>query len=346
MKKIIILISSIFMFINIFNISYSQNTSTTQSKYELYKKVDHILEVFYKNLDKKYKNDTNKKILFLEKVLVRINKLKIKKWYNSKLVSLLNYIQKKIYFKLKEYKNSIDNNFANCSNMTEEDKNILNKLILWHAYDTNWNKITHFLSKEELCTQVIKLDLSHLWLKTIPHQIGYLKRLETLNLYSNKLSKLPKEIWNLSKLKYLYINSNMLVSLPPSIWKLTNLIELNASDNKLINIPDELTNLINLKFLRLNNNQINLLPYNIWKLVNLKELFLNNNSLIKLPNSITNLKNLDYLWLSENTWLLNLSSNFTFNSSTKCQSWVSYSSWELCIKWDNTTKKIEIYIKK
>jgi len=328
------------VFIGSYFFSFSVANTQIENNNLLVKKLDVRLHQFYSKIEKKYLS-LDERIKFLTSLNKKIDNLLIK-YYNSKiLVFILNYIKQKNYSQIIKYKQQ--KNMGDCLNMTDTDENILNKLIIWHGYDSKFNIIRKKLSKQELCLNVVKLDLSKLWLKFLPKQIGYLRNLKTLNLYSNNLTELPKEIWNLNNLKYLYLNSNNLTSLPETIGKLHNLVEINLTDNNLVSLPESIGDLDNLEFLELGYNKLTLLPSTIWNLKNLKELYLNDNNLIKLPNSITHLNKLQYLSLSWNEKLWKLNRNFTLHLSEKiCEKWVLYSG-DLCIEKGNNTLILKNY---
>jgi hypothetical protein len=69
-------------------------------------------------------------------------------------------------------------------------------------------------------------------LSEVSEQIGRLKRLRTLDLGHNKLSKLPESLAEIEDLSdFLYLHDNRLTSLPLSLGRLTKLCYLNISEN-------------------------------------------------------------------------------------------------------------------
>ncbi len=136
-----------------------------------------------------------------------------------------------------------------------------------------------------------ELDASGIGLKSIPKEIGCLRKLSVLKLGSatrfwyqygsqedreiyvyNALTSLPVEIGALINLKVLYLNNNQLTALPSEIWNLVNLEELYLNDNQLTAIPAEIKNLVRLRCLNIKNNPIVRLPKEIGKLTCLEEL--------------------------------------------------------------------------
>lgn len=77
------------------------------------------------------------------------------------------------------------------------------------------------------------------------------KKLTTLDLRSNNITKLPIELFKLTKLKYLNLSNNKLNYLPREIGKLIELEQLILSYNSIIELPFEIGNLKNLKELHL-----------------------------------------------------------------------------------------------
>ena len=69
--------------------------------------------------------------------------------------------------------------------------------------------------------------------------IGELKKLETLQAFSNKLTSLPASFGELCRLRDLNLASNLLRTLPSSAANLTQLLALNLSWNHLKDLPEE-----------------------------------------------------------------------------------------------------------
>lgn len=120
------------------------------------------------------------------------------------------------------------------------------------------------LSQEEIYN-LVRLDLSHKQLNSIPAEIGNLINLQKLYLFNNKLISIPTEISKLTNLRLLDLSHNQLISIPTEISKLKNLQLLDLSYNQLISIPAEISKLINLRLLDLHGNKldINQVPINL-----------------------------------------------------------------------------------
>jgi somatic embryogenesis receptor kinase 1 len=107
---------------------------------------------------------------------------------------------------------------------------------------------------------VIRVDLGNAQLSgVLVPQLGQLKNLQYLELYSNNISG----------------------TIPPELGNLTNLVSLDLYMNNFSgNIPDSLGNLLKLRFLRLNNNSlIGQIPESLINISTLQVLDLSNNNL-------------------------------------------------------------------
>jgi internalin A len=145
-----------------------------------------------------------------------------------------------------------------------------------------------------------KLNLSWRQLKSLPAEIGQLKRLTSLDLNSNRLSSLPAEISQLQNLTSLSLRDNQLSSLPAEIGQLKRLTSLDLNSNRLSSLPAEIGQLKRLTSLDLSDNQLSSLPAEIGQLQNLTLLDLNGNDLSNLPTEIGQLQNLTSLGLHYN----------------------------------------------
>ncbi|GKV08703.1 hypothetical protein SLEP1_g20300 [Rubroshorea leprosula] len=174
---------------------------------------------------------------------------------------------------------------------------------------------------------LVRLNLSDQGLEgSIPPRIGYLTRLEHLNLSYNSLS----ELRNLKNLVSLNLTGNNLTAsiapiiglltnlshlelasnpfdciIPPEIWNLKNLVALDLSNCSLIGpISSNISHLTNLISLTLANNQINgSIPPEMGNLKNLVSLDLCSNWLVgPIPSSLGQLTSLTVLYLSFNSF--------------------------------------------
>jgi somatic embryogenesis receptor kinase 1 len=107
---------------------------------------------------------------------------------------------------------------------------------------------------------VIRVDLGNAQLSgALVSQLGQLKNLQYLELYSNNISG----------------------TIPPELGNLTNLVSLDLYLNKFSGvIPDTLGQLLKLRFLRLNNNSLSSrIPRSLTNISTLQVLDLSNNNL-------------------------------------------------------------------
>jgi len=159
-------------------------------------------------------------------------------------------------------------------------------------------KILYFLNNE---TET-ELRLTNYQLNNLPNIFGLaqFKRLKTLHLVCNRLTKLPPEIGNLNSLEHLDLNANRLIELPPEIGMLASLQVLNIHYNRLTELPPELGNLRSLRDLRLGHNNLSIFPAQISNMSGLQTLYLNANQLEVLPQELGNLPALCTLNLEDN----------------------------------------------
>jgi len=97
----------------------------------------------------------------------------------------------------------------------------------------------------------------------IPHSIGNLKTLETLNFSCNNLYELPIEFKNLTNLKNLDLSWNEFEEVPDELINLHSLQELNISNNSIIKVPEWISTLENLIYLNIKGNEIEYIPNSI-----------------------------------------------------------------------------------
>lgn len=125
--------------------------------------------------------------------------------------------------------------------------------------------------------------------------------LEVLDASSNAFSTLPHNIGNLKKLDSLKIYNNQdnkdLLSLPESFGEMENLSYLKMSGMGIRNLPESFGNLSNLKFLNLDSNLIYKLPDNFGNLINL-ETFRGPGLETNLPDSFSNLESLKFCFFT------------------------------------------------
>jgi hypothetical protein len=152
------------------------------------------------------------------------------------------------------------------------------------------------------------LDLSRNKLKKLPHSIGQLKRLQSLNLFNNQLKTLPDSLGKLVEIKSLDLSGNEIIVLPKSFEQLTNLETLNLAANLLSVLPSWINKVTKLQILDLSDNLIKKLPEYLGQLAKLKELNVSNsrslpghrNQLTDIPTTLVQLENLKRLKLDGN----------------------------------------------
>lgn len=170
---------------------------------------------------------------------------------------------------------------------------------------------------------VRNIDLSSNSLIKPPRELKRFKRLETLNLSKNNISKINTSIYNLYPVQNLDLSENNISKIPYRIERMRKLKRLNLANNKIdtlyynslsglkyliyLNLSDNQLNYlpVNLNFrhleiLYLDNNNLEELPVSIGRLRKIKELSLNNNALTEINKKIGYLKKLEFLDLSNN----------------------------------------------
>jgi Leucine-rich repeat (LRR) protein len=112
-----------------------------------------------------------------------------------------------------------------------------------------------------------------------------------------KIDVLPNDIGKLRRMTSLSVAENSLSKLPPSLFTLTALESLNLSGNSFQTLPAEIGKLVALKTLLLDRTSIRSLPDALFDLPALVELSLHQSSLTEVPRALFRLKQLRKLSL-------------------------------------------------
>ncbi|KAF0682360.1 Aste57867_25498 [Aphanomyces stellatus] len=151
------------------------------------------------------------------------------------------------------------------------------------------------------CVDLIKLDLSHNEIPSIPIEVGLLGGLLFFKMCQNVLPNIPQELFTLTSLAYLDLSNNLLSGdFSSSIGQLKQLKELDLRGNKLNTLPESLGGLTFLEILRIEDNQFEFLPRSIGELEKLITLTVQSNQLQSLPENFCNLRAIATLDLSKN----------------------------------------------
>lgn len=87
---------------------------------------------------------------------------------------------------------------------------------------------------EQLGTKVLKLNLSHNLLTSIPANLPLLTHITSLDISKNQICELPENFGQLTKLRTLDLYSNKISKLPVSFAQLKNLKWLDLKENPLV----------------------------------------------------------------------------------------------------------------
>ncbi|XP_046350543.2 leucine-rich repeat protein SHOC-2-like [Haliotis rufescens] len=137
-------------------------------------------------------------------------------------------------------------------------------------------------------------------LKTLPHSIGSLQRLEEIHLNENCLEFIPDSVCSLKRLRILRLTGNSVEKLPDDLGEINALQSLTIDENSLSHLPKTFGLLENLQTFESNTNKLTSLPSGFGKLKNLKILNLSNNQIERLPDNFGDLKSIEFLDVSGN----------------------------------------------
>ena len=164
----------------------------------------------------------------------------------------------------------------------------------------NNNKLRSLPAEIGQLKKLLKIDASQNQLKMLPGSIGDLHALKILKLDSNKLQRLPVTIGDLESLQQLDLSSNDLWELPDEITLLHSLRRLNMSWNKVFELPDDFGELKALEYFEIFGNKITVLPHSFRKLHRLDVLLLRENKLHEVGTAFDGLNSLKHCDLSQN----------------------------------------------
>ncbi|TXT65026.1 MAG: putative Leucine-rich repeat domain protein [Promethearchaeota archaeon] len=134
----------------------------------------------------------------------------------------------------------------------------------------------------------------------IPHYIGFLSKLQKLDLKVNKVRKIPTNIANLVSLEQMDLSNNQIQIIPDSFSQMESLQHLNLRHNSLTSLPDSFGDLRTLRSLDLSHNKLISLPMSFKNLKNLENLKLYGNNFDEIPNELAGLNRLSYLEIGLN----------------------------------------------
>ncbi|CAM4902674.1 unnamed protein product [Rotaria socialis] len=114
------------------------------------------------------------------------------------------------------------------------------------------------------------LDLSFLYLSTLPDVFDGMHHVHYLSIDNNYFSEIPRFLTKLTALKRLNLSSNVLSEVPDFIKEFKQLEFFNAECNQLKKVSEELGRLPKLRTLMLAHNRIMKFPQNLHRIKNLE----------------------------------------------------------------------------
>lgn len=141
-----------------------------------------------------------------------------------------------------------------------------NSLIFEFYHLDNFDYIISQLSKLKFIT--ISIILINLKFENIPESIFNLKNILELDLSDNYIKTISPSIVKLSSLRVLSIAYNKFTDFPINICECKNLEDLDISWNKIYCLPKEMCKLQNLKYFRYENGKLKKIPDRLYDLQN------------------------------------------------------------------------------
>lgn len=185
------------------------------------------------------------------------------------------------------------------NDITSYPKNLgtLYNLLYFASYN---NKLSAFPPLKDLYN-LQYLELQHTLIDSIPAQIAYLSRLQSLKFgNTDDTLKLPVTLKHLKKLEDISIENCVLDSFPKELFQIPSLNYLNLSNTNTYYLSRHFERLKNLEVLVIENNHLSKIPFEIYKAQKLRLISFRGNNLSSLPPSISQLENLSLLDLRGN----------------------------------------------
>ncbi|MCW3077143.1 MAG: hypothetical protein JWO32_1752 [Bacteroidetes bacterium] len=184
--------------------------------------------------------------------------------------------------------------------VTQYPKNFdaLTNLIYFASFN---NQLTTFPPNLKPFFNLHYIELQHTKIDSIPAQIAYLNKLQTLKFgNTDDTLKFPITFHYLKKLSEVSIENCILDSLPKQLFNLPMLNYLYLSNTNTHYLSRHFERLPNLEVLIIENNPLKTIPFDIYKAKKLRFLSLRGNNIEKIPDSISQLENLTLLDLRGN----------------------------------------------
>jgi Leucine-rich repeat (LRR) protein len=204
-------------------------------------------------------------------------------------ISLADFGLRHFPVQLKRFRNlkniDLKNNFIDYAEIDKRDFPKL-KVI---SFQQNLLRDKHLIVKGRLKIETLNLNNNHF--SEIPKTN---KRIKHLFLANNSINEVSKaDIRKVKKVESLNLYANKVTSISPRIYKIKKLKEIDLYRNNLNHIPEKITRLKNLESLALSHNNLTNLPTTVSNIKSLKTLYAHHNKLLDLPDLPTNLETLD-----------------------------------------------------
>mmetsp|Transcript_21431 Transcript_21431/g.48531 ORF Transcript_21431/g.48531 Transcript_21431/m.48531 type:complete len:1759 (-) Transcript_21431:232-5508(-) len=163
------------------------------------------------------------------------------------------------------------------------------------------NLLVEFDSGVDNWKKIRSLEMRANRLSRLPRTIGALNLLSELHLDDNELRELPQSAKNLHMLVALHIDNNQLDIWPPCLQYLTSITELFMNRNAIEVVPPECATMVHLRHLEVSGNRIYDLPPQVGGWTSLTKLKMDSNRLPALPETLGQLSKVESLSFANNS---------------------------------------------
>lgn len=211
-------------------------------------------------------------------------------------------LEPKLYEKLYKLSDLMVLKLSTNPGLTDYPKNFeaLLNLVYFASYN---NKLSGFPPNLKPFANLHYLELQHTAIDSIPSQIAYLNKLQSLKFgNTDDTLKLPQTLRFLKNLKDVSIENCVMDSFPKQLFLVPSLYYLNLSNTNTHYLTRHFERLKHLEVLIVENNQLTSIPFDIYKAQKLRIISFRGNKLQRLPDSISQLENLTLLDIRGNNF--------------------------------------------